>query len=71
MFGGHQSEVASETSRNSHKTKKDGISKVSKTLDKKAKRKDMPHALRRQLDKQQKEIIEAYKMLKSKKHSSA
>ncbi|KAF7278756.1 hypothetical protein GWI33_007989 [Rhynchophorus ferrugineus] len=38
--------------------------KVKKVIDKKGKRKHLPVALRRQLDKQQKEIIEAYKKLK-------
>ncbi|KAL3274539.1 hypothetical protein HHI36_015921 [Cryptolaemus montrouzieri] len=39
-----------------------------KVIDKKGKRKDLPKALRRQLDMQQKEIIEAYKSIKAKKH---
>ncbi|CAG9824618.1 unnamed protein product [Phaedon cochleariae] len=43
---------------------------TSKTIDKKGKRKALPHALRRQLDKQQKEIISAYKELKSKMHKT-
>lgn len=42
--------------------------KVTKTIDKKGKRKDLPNALRRQLEKQQKEIIGAYKALKAKKY---
>ncbi|CAG9773161.1 unnamed protein product [Ceutorhynchus assimilis] len=52
-------------------TKKTSFTKVANNLDKKGKRKDMPHALRRQLDKQQKEVIEAYKKLKSKKHTGS
>jgi len=43
---------------------------LTKTIDKKAKRKSLPHALRRQLDRQQKEIIESYKKLKSEKYSA-
>lgn len=41
-----------------------------KSINKKGRRKDLPHAMRRQLDKQQKEIIEAYKLLKSKKNNA-
>jgi hypothetical protein len=38
-----------------------------KTIDRTAKRKDLPNALRRQLDQQQKEVIEAYRLIKGKK----
>ncbi|KAK9883603.1 hypothetical protein WA026_001778 [Henosepilachna vigintioctopunctata] len=38
-----------------------------KVIDKKGKRKDLPNALRRQLDKQQKEIIDVYKSIKAQK----
>lgn len=41
-----------------------------KTINKKGKRKDLPIGVRRQLDKQQKEIIEVYKQLKEKKYFS-
>lgn len=40
-----------------------------KVIDKKGKRKDLPIGVRRQLDKQQKEIIEAYKQIKEKKYN--
>ncbi|XP_044253241.1 coiled-coil domain-containing protein 137 [Tribolium madens] len=40
---------------------------LNKTVDKTGKRKDLPNALRRQLDKQQQEVIEAYRLLKGKK----
>lgn len=43
------------------------VSQTSKNLNKKGKRKDMPHALRRQLEKQQKEVMDAYKALKAQK----
>ncbi|XP_066261517.1 coiled-coil domain-containing protein 137 [Euwallacea similis] len=56
-----------KTSTQSSKQDEKGVSKMSKVINKKGKRKDLPNALRRQLDKQQKEIIEAYKALKSKK----
>lgn len=39
---------------------------MKKTIDRSGKRKDLPHALRRQLDKQQQEVIQAYKQLKNK-----
>ncbi|VEN37524.1 unnamed protein product [Callosobruchus maculatus] len=39
-----------------------------KVIDKKGKRKTLPNAMRRQLDSQQKEIIAAYKKLKSSKY---
>lgn len=42
---------------------------ANRVIDKKGKRKDLPNALRRQLDKQQEEIIQAYKQLKLKKQS--
>lgn len=42
---------------------------VNRIIDKKGKRKDLPNALRRQLDRQQEEIIQAYKQLKLKKQS--
>ncbi|XP_050498003.1 coiled-coil domain-containing protein 137 [Diabrotica virgifera virgifera] len=51
------------------KKNKDGINKTSKVIDKKGKRKELPNSLRRQLDKQQKEIIEAYKKIKLQKYS--
>ncbi|CAH0563595.1 unnamed protein product [Brassicogethes aeneus] len=58
----------------SEKVVKNSLKKLkeikNKTIDKKGKRKDLPNALRRQLDKQQKEIIEAYKQLKAKKYGS-
>lgn len=41
---------------------------INKTINKKGKRKNLPHALRRQLENQQKEIISAYKELKAKKY---
>ncbi|XP_017782369.1 PREDICTED: coiled-coil domain-containing protein 137 [Nicrophorus vespilloides] len=48
------------------------VGKVSKAagtqFDRTGKRKDMPAALRRQLDKQQSEVIQAYKDLKKKKY---
>lgn len=40
---------------------------IHKAIDKKGKRKELPVAMRRQLDKQQKEVIEAYKLLKKQK----
>lgn len=47
----------------------DPVQKVkNKVIDKSGKRKDLPHALRRQLENQQKEIINAYKELKAKKY---
>ncbi|KAJ8965150.1 hypothetical protein NQ314_004375 [Rhamnusium bicolor] len=55
--------VISKADENLHKTN-------NKTIDKKGKRRDLPNALRRQLDKQQKEIISAYKVLKAKKYSN-
>lgn len=46
------------------------LRKVSnKTIDKKGRRKDLPNALRRQLENQQKEIVNAYKELKSKRYN--
>lgn len=60
-------------SNKNEQTKKDdsNILKIkNKTIDRKGKRKDLPNALRRQLDKQQKEVIEAYKKLKLKKLNS-
>ncbi|KAI4456688.1 hypothetical protein MML48_8g00000849 [Holotrichia oblita] len=46
------------------------LQKISnKVIDRKGKRKDLPHALRRQLEKQQKEVIQAYKELKTKRYS--
>ncbi|XP_066159283.1 coiled-coil domain-containing protein 137 [Euwallacea fornicatus] len=57
----------SKTSTQTSKLNEKGVSETSKLINKKGKRKDLPNALRRQLDKQQKEIIEAYKALKSKK----
>lgn len=43
---------------------------TNKAIDKKGKRKDLPHALRRQLEKEQKGVISAYKVLKAKKYVS-
>ncbi|KAB0793841.1 hypothetical protein PPYR_13461 [Photinus pyralis] len=40
---------------------------ASKVIDKKGKRKNLPNALRRKMEKQQTEIINAYRMLKSKR----
>ncbi|KAJ8923303.1 hypothetical protein NQ315_001861 [Exocentrus adspersus] len=63
--------LSSLLSKNNQKAKlkdnkeKSAISK--KTIDKKGKRKQLPMGLRRQLDKQQKDIVEAYKLLKAKK----
>ncbi|KAL1493127.1 hypothetical protein ABEB36_011248 [Hypothenemus hampei] len=57
-----QSATTTITKRNSTK-----IADNSSAINKKGKRKDLPNALRRQLDKQQQEIIEAYRNLKSKK----
>ncbi|XP_072396757.1 uncharacterized protein [Diabrotica undecimpunctata] len=48
---------------------KGSINKTSKVIDKKGKRKELPNSLRRQLDIQQKEIIEAYKKIKSQKYN--
>ncbi|XP_056644374.1 DNA ligase 1 [Diorhabda sublineata] len=54
---------------NQSKNIKDNSHKTShKVIDKKGKRKELPNSLRRQLDKQQQEIIDAYKQLKSKKY---
>ncbi|KAG5891730.1 hypothetical protein JTB14_000333 [Gonioctena quinquepunctata] len=51
---------------------KESIQKTAnKIIDRKGKRKDLPNALRRQLDKQQKEIIGAYKELKAKKYDKS
>nr|AEE61627.1 unknown [Dendroctonus ponderosae] len=61
------SENSSGTSNRPLHSTKSSVSNASKSINKKGKRKDLPHAMRRQLDKQQKEIIEAYKILKSKK----
>lgn len=56
-------------SPNQNKNVKDDTHKTShKVIDRKGKRKELPNSLRRQLDKQQKEIIDAYKQLKSKKY---
>ncbi|XP_030745237.1 coiled-coil domain-containing protein 137 [Sitophilus oryzae] len=55
------------TNDGKNKTHKADYPKAVKTIDKKGKRKHLPNALRRQLDNQQKEIVEAYKMLKAKK----
>lgn len=41
---------------------------VNTAINRKGKRKDLPHAMRRQLEKQQKEVISAYKELKAKKY---
>lgn len=40
---------------------------TNKSIDKKGKRKDLPKALRRQLETTQKEMIEVYRQLKRKK----
>lgn len=46
------------------------LSKTShKVIDKKGKRKDLPVGVRRQLEKQQKEMIEAYKQIREKKYN--
>ncbi|XP_023026308.2 coiled-coil domain-containing protein 137 [Leptinotarsa decemlineata] len=51
-------------------TQKESLRKISNNvIDRKGKRKDLPNALRRQLEKQQKEIIGAYKELKANKYS--
>lgn len=55
--------LASKSETQLHKINK-------KVIDKKGKRKDLPNALRRQLDNQQKEIIDAYKVLKAKKYEN-
>ncbi|RZB40903.1 coiled-coil domain-containing protein 137 [Asbolus verrucosus] len=48
-----------------------GSSKTSNTvIDRTAKRKNLPTALRRQLDKQQQEVVQAYRLLKEKKHGT-
>lgn len=58
----------SEKNRNFVSKPKDVLNKTSKNvIDKKGKRKDLPAALRRQLDKQQAEVINAYKLLKKNK----
>lgn len=44
--------------------------KVTKVIDKKSKRKLLPVALRRQLEKDQKHIVEAYRQLKCNKKNS-
>ncbi|CAG9827684.1 unnamed protein product [Diabrotica balteata] len=51
------------------KKNRDSINKTSKVIDKKGKRKELPNSLRRQLDIQQKEIIEAYKKIKAQKYN--
>lgn len=38
---------------------------ANKAIDKKGKRKGLPGAMRRQLEKQQKEVVEAYKKIKA------
>lgn len=60
--------MLSQVAPKSEPRKTSGVSQTSKNLSKKGKRKDMPHALRRQLDKQQKEVIDAYKALKAQKY---
>ncbi|CAG9860729.1 unnamed protein product [Phyllotreta striolata] len=42
---------------------------INKVIDKKSKRKELPQALRMQLERQQKEVITAYKELKAKKYN--
>jgi len=50
---------------------KDKLRKTAnKTIDKTGKRKNLPNALRRRLEKQQTEIINAYRMLKKQKNAS-
>lgn len=43
---------------------------TNKPIDRKGKRKDLPKALRRQLETTQKEMIEVYRQLKRKHHKS-
>lgn len=59
----------SEKNRNFVSKPKDVLNKTANNviIDKKGKRKDLPAALRRQLDKQQAEVINAYKLLKKSK----
>lgn len=48
------------------------LKKVShKTINKKGKRKDLPAGVRKQLEQNQKEIIDAYKAVKAKKRQTA
>lgn len=53
-----------ETHKKTEMTKSDKSMKTTK-IDKKSKRKLLPVALRRQLEKDQKEIIEVYRQLKA------
>lgn len=41
-----------------------------KVIDKKGKRKDLPIGVRRQLEKQQREMIEAYKQMRENRYNS-
>uniref|UniRef100_V5GGF6 Coiled-coil domain-containing protein n=1 Tax=Anoplophora glabripennis TaxID=217634 RepID=V5GGF6_ANOGL len=63
---------SAEESKRQPVKEKEKLQKVTKkTIDKKGKRKDLPNAVRRQLDTQQKEVIGAYKRLKAKKRSDS
>lgn len=63
--------INGDTSKVRSVKKEDNLKKVSnKVIDKKGKRKDLPHALRRRLDKQQQEVIDAYKKLKAKRYKT-
>lgn len=49
-------------------TKKTVFDKIQNNkVDKKGKRKDLPNALRRQLENQRNEVVNAYRMIKAKK----
>nr|CAH7728059.1 unnamed protein product [Callosobruchus chinensis] len=61
MLEGNKQDKSSQKSDQQLKTS-------NKVIDKKGKRKSLPNAMRRQLDSQQKEIIAAYKQLKSEKY---
>ncbi|XP_050297903.1 coiled-coil domain-containing protein 137 [Anthonomus grandis grandis] len=57
--------------KNKKEEKLQVISNQSKTINKKGKRKDLPNALRRTLDKQQSEVIEAYKKIKLQRRANS
>lgn len=61
----------SEKNTNFVSKPKDVLNKTANNvINKKGKRKDLPVAMRRQLDKQQAEVINAYKLLKKNKQLS-
>lgn len=61
---------ASKNTKNSPQGEAKVHNTTNKVIDKKGKRKGLPNALRRQLENQQKEIIDAYKVLKAKKYEN-